>query len=263
MCRAAGPAPGAMRAGNLINRPQTVQAFIDGMRLEAPRDLPDFDWRDKLGEPLLQQDAHVSNIEYATQGLDTLPGQAVTQFPTENLDLDLSEAIRQATRPSVRAAVALPTDTRSKRAARVRTPLVWLTLVLLALVGMGLWVFRLTVSPESPMARGSDTGGAPTAMTAPSSTSMAVSPSPQPGSTPVPAKKNGLEAAKKTAQTRTDPSSVKYLARPSLELCADSNFFGKPLCIHEECKKPENAPLAVCIEDHQKYPPAGRPMPSP
>ena len=231
------------------DRPQTVQAFIDQMQLEQPRDLPEFDWRDKLGEPLLQPQERASNIEYATQRLDTLPGQAVTQFPTENLDLDLSDVIRQATRPRSQTAVSRPTESRSKRAARVRTPLAWLGLVLLVLVSMGLWVFKLTVPFE------------PVAVTSPPALSL--TPEPEPGSKTTPVRKNALAAAKKTAQTPTDPSSVKYWARPSQELCADSNFFGKPLCIHEECKKPENARLAVCIEDHQKYPAGGRPLPSP
>jgi non-specific serine/threonine protein kinase len=37
------------------------------------------------------------------------------------------------------------------------------------------------------------------------------------------------------------------------ELCPDSNFFTRPMCIYRECQKPENTKLAVCIEDRKRW----------
>nr|WP_082605424.1 serine/threonine-protein kinase [Curvibacter sp. PAE-UM] len=42
-------------------------------------------------------------------------------------------------------------------------------------------------------------------------------------------------------------------------LCADANFFTRPMCIHLECQKAENKQLAVCIENRQRYPDGGSP----
>jgi hypothetical protein len=50
------------------------------------------------------------------------------------------------------------------------------------------------------------------------------------------------------------PAATANVEKPEKLLCAGSNFFYRPLCIHQECKKPENARLAVCIEDRKRYP---------
>lgn len=47
---------------------------------------------------------------------------------------------------------------------------------------------------------------------------------------------------------------VEARASAPRELCADANFFTRPMCIHAECQKAENAQLPVCIEDRQRYP---------
>jgi serine/threonine protein kinase len=36
-------------------------------------------------------------------------------------------------------------------------------------------------------------------------------------------------------------------------LCSENNFLTRPMCIHNECQKPQNARLAVCIENNTKY----------
>lgn len=36
------------------------------------------------------------------------------------------------------------------------------------------------------------------------------------------------------------------------EVCADSGFFGRPMCIHQECQKPGRASMPVCIENRQR-----------
>jgi len=44
-------------------------------------------------------------------------------------------------------------------------------------------------------------------------------------------------------------------------LCADANFFTRPMCIHLECQKAENMQLPVYIEDRQRYPDGRNPTP--
>ena len=58
----------------------------------------------------------------------------------------------------------------------------------------------------------------------------------------------------KTAAVK--PTAAKAAAPNSRELCADANFFSRPICIHEACKKAQNASLPACIDDRERYPPA-------
>lgn len=37
------------------------------------------------------------------------------------------------------------------------------------------------------------------------------------------------------------------------ELCRDSNFFTRPMCIYQECQKAENTKLPVCIADRKRW----------
>lgn len=37
------------------------------------------------------------------------------------------------------------------------------------------------------------------------------------------------------------------------ELCASSNFLKRPMCIYQECQKPEFAELPVCVEDRKRW----------
>lgn len=57
------------------------------------------------------------------------------------------------------------------------------------------------------------------------------------------------EAAPKAAVVSQEQVQAREKA-----LCADANFFTRPMCIHNECKKAENTQLPVCIEDRQRYP---------
>ena len=65
------------------------------------------------------------------------------------------------------------------------------------------------------------------------------------------------ESSVSTAE-KVPPATVKHapvnLPRAVPELCPESNFITRPMCIHLECKKPEHAHLAVCVEDRKRYP---------
>ena len=37
------------------------------------------------------------------------------------------------------------------------------------------------------------------------------------------------------------------------DVCADSSFFARPMCIYQECQKPSQAGQAVCVESRRRY----------
>ena len=60
------------------------------------------------------------------------------------------------------------------------------------------------------------------------------------------AKPEPVAAIKEAAAQASAPPVYK-------ELCPDSNFFSRPMCIYRECQKNENAKLPVCIEDRKRW----------
>ena len=96
----------------------------------------------------------------------------------------------------------------------------------------------------------SRTSGRPGGATMPGSSGGVSGSAAGTSSTPAPSpQRESAPAPKSAPATATRPP-----AQPAAELCADAGFLSKPLCIHNECKKPENAALAVCVEDHKRYP---------
>ncbi len=63
------------------------------------------------------------------------------------------------------------------------------------------------------------------------------------------ADKNG-EKARNADANHADQASK---AAPAAAICADSNFLSRPMCVHNECQKPQNAKLAVCVENNLRY----------
>ncbi len=59
--------------------------------------------------------------------------------------------------------------------------------------------------------------------------------------------------------SRVEPSELPRPAeipkpKPSGQvLCADSNLFTRPMCIYQECQKPEYKALQVCIDDRKRW----------
>ena len=63
------------------------------------------------------------------------------------------------------------------------------------------------------------------------------------------ADKNG-EKARNAHANHADQASKNA---PAAAICADSNFLSRPMCVHNECQKPQNAKLAVCVENNLRY----------
>lgn len=86
-------------------------------------------------------------------------------------------------------------------------------------------------------------------------------PPPAPASAPKPEVTPAQEPASKPAsETKPESAAVAKEHTPRAptvavhkELCPDSNFFTRPMCIYRECQKNENAKLPVCIEDRKRW----------
>ena len=66
------------------------------------------------------------------------------------------------------------------------------------------------------------------------------------------------EAALVAAPKPEHPESLRAseLPKPKRDapvLCPDSNLFTRPMCIYQECQKPEYKNLPVCIEDRKRW----------
>lgn len=253
------------------DRPQSVQAFVAEMQLESVEDLAKFDWRADLGSQLLPAMDNSSRSLWRTQP-QTVPSDGQIARWRANADQDGTAA--RAT------AAATP-------ARKPGQPVRWLVATLVVLAALGLWILlgadlggdALLVAAPEPAAAQVMVAAAPAA-------SEPVAPVPpvdqgpptvvyEPVASPVPIhpvttsrettaipaapKKERADAASTQAggTARLGPKPVPAKTGPAAvrDLCADSNFLFRSMCIHLECQKAQYASLPVCIEDRRRYPP--------
>lgn len=55
------------------------------------------------------------------------------------------------------------------------------------------------------------------------------------------------------SNARPEGEAAAAAARTDGELCADSSFLARPMCLHRECQRPELANLAVCVEQKRRF----------
>lgn len=252
------------------DRPQSLAAFVTEMKLKAPPRLSKFDWRRELGVALkADQDENSSRQFWNTQP-QTVPD------PTR----------RSASGRSGRAAQE---GRRFKEAlGRHAKPVALGLLALLIGAGGLLWLLPaedggsrwgtapVVATPDPaamPAPAALPAASEPVATTPPAMDVAA--PAPAPIAKPPAAERRSAPPAAKPppqapeeeerkpparARTASPEPAPRSQARPEearvapRELCADANFFTRPLCIHEECQKPANAQLPVCIENRKQYP---------
>lgn len=84
------------------------------------------------------------------------------------------------------------------------------------------------------------------------STGASEQPVARPASADVPVRAESAEEAarKSAASAPTKPASAP--ARTPASICADAGFIGRPMCIHDECQKPEFARLPMCVENEKR-----------
>lgn len=244
-------------------RPLSVTQLIDEMRLLPPDHLATFDWRAALGSDL------------ATVQIDGLPTSSpaganedewpVTQARDDILlddgrpDLDLGD--EDETRP---VALNVPAAEGAAREGRWsgRTT-AGLVLAVLGVMGLAYWGWRegrpvqapLVAAPEPALSPALSRRGEVTATPAPVA-APARAATPRKGKEAAARADDKAASVEKTTPVPAGKATVKT-APAATEVCADSNFITRPMCIHLECQKPGNAKLPVCIEDRQRYPEGG------
>lgn len=256
------------------DRPQSVQAFVDEMRLEAVEDLAKFDWRADLGGPLLPAK------------VDSPRSHAITQSQIKTIPAERDDSLWPDTTLDV---TALPSPDMVKSARKSGKPRAWLVTAIALFVGVGFWLLLGTdLLDDAPLVAVPEPAAAPVAgAAAPAASEPAtiVVPPVDQGpptvvhepvaplvpvhpvttvrdatATPVEPRKQRADVPKEKADSKPRPANkpapapAKTEPAAARELCADANFLLRPMCIHQECQKVQNAKLPVCIEDRRRYP---------
>lgn len=254
------------------DRPQDVQAFVDEMRLQPVEDLAKFDWRAEMARQL------------PPARDDSLDSMWPTEMLTEVTE-DLSKASPAGAGHSL---VARWATARADFKRMLGRPRRWVAAALVTLAAVGLWtVLGTELADDAPLVAAPEPAPVPDAVATlpqlpdapaigptvdpaptPGVTETAIVPGPAPMiapvaqavATPVEPKKKLSNPVRDKADSKSrqarKPASAPANAAPPVarELCANSNFFLRPMCIHSECQKEQNAKLPVCVEDRLRYP---------
>lgn len=235
------------------DRPQSVQAFVHALSLQPPTEMTQFDWRTEMG-----------------------PGWQLTlQERTRSESMDLAELPTHFVyppRPSVGGHMEmLDTALVVPDKVRLRMHGVWALVALLALlIGLGaaVWrqtseVSRLAEAPVSAPVLAPSTPVPPVVAPVVSEPEVvrAAIPSKLPPASP--RKKTVSNKEKKasspvapagdgTSAPVDPPQRTALSGKVSVFLCTDNNFLTRPMCIYQECQKPEFAELSICKDNAKR-----------
>ncbi len=224
-------------------RPQSVAAFAHAMALPASLDMARFDWRAAMGDNW--QLSAQEQAQHARPGAVPQP-HAPTQFVYPPRPSEDAHSLALVERNGV---VDIP--------ARRLGP--WaLVLALVAAMGLGAGAFWQLAPVSGPVA----TRVPMAALDAPvqavvvaepvGAAAVVVTPS-----VAAPAKRLVPQSALPKATARAAPhpahqQSHRQTAEAPPALCADSNFFTRPMCMYRECQRPEFVALPACVENTQR-----------
>jgi non-specific serine/threonine protein kinase len=259
------------------DRPASVKQFIDEMKLESVKDLARFDWRAALGSQLLTQKEALADPMAQTREMTSEPALEPTQ------DLTQVDSEQTKTLPMEPA----QTENRSLPARRLlwtvgaKVVLVGVTvLLLLLLLLLSTGVLEIpslvaepepaampaqALSPQLPASEASlaeppsDPAGEPVLSPDAPTSAAPVLVAPKVVASAAPAGK------RRELASNQPPKPVKPVVKPAQpkvapkELCAETNFVLRPMCIHLECRKAKNVDLAVCVDDRKRYPDLNQP----
>ncbi|MCA3236706.1 MAG: serine/threonine protein kinase [Curvibacter sp.] len=249
------------------DRPQSLAAFFKEMKLKAPPPLSKFDWRVKLGASLRcdQKDSHSRQFWHTElQTVAATRARTVQQprrknvwwppallgavvlvcggyltwvlagkgdGPATPVPTPAPEPV--AATPSATPSATLVTDAAPAEPARVAPA-----------------AERAAAAPPPTAARRAVIAPAPAAAPARAPAPVEV----RKPMAPPPPKPEVTEVRPAAGPVAVpEPAAAPESAPATRELCAQAGFFVKSMCIHQECKKPENARLPVCIEDRRRY----------
>ena len=260
------------------DRPQSLAAFVTEMKLKAPARLNKFDWRVELGASLRAEEADYNSRQFwQTQpqtllqpaagsrsrqrraggawlrrvawGAGVLAGVALLGVWLAGAGGPWSARRVAADPGTVAAPVPQDPPAPSDTAAVVAPP-----------VAAGGASVSAAPAPAAAASAAAPVAKVAAPPAAPERAPMA--------RTPVPAKNvSGVEERKPAPRPAARPSVVEAPSRTASApatpvpaasadrvLCADANFFSRPMCIHVECQKAENLQLPACVEDRKRYP---------
>jgi serine/threonine protein kinase len=242
------------------DRPQSLAAFVTEMKLKAPPRLSKFDWRAELGSSLRTDEEEYNSRQFWHTQPQTVPAPAAAKarrsgrrFPRWAVALGLTGVVlvggalfwggvsrSPVVDPPVAAVVPMPAE-----ASVMPEP-------------------PVPSEPAGPLAA---TGATPPPAVPGATPQAAVATVPAPKPRPAvrvvpqeeprqPVVRPAVRAAAPDAPARTTSAPVPPVpvVNPDKVLCADANFFSRPMCIHLECQKAEHLQLPVCIENRQRYP---------
>ena len=267
------------------DRPQSVQAFAAEMALGAPDNLSKFEWRAGLPSPPSPAQGVPPSVPgpHPSEWSTTL-GPATRLHPAATVDLTLEAGsipsgaegepvpVHAKGSPASGGASASAAVASANPGMPGKTMAV-IVLAALLLAGVAFWRMQAgspavpPVSPVMPAPPLASQGTGAAARGGPASPVPAVAPKTSPGNkAQVPAAEDasaqaGVKkpapapaAAKLVRPEAPRPTSSPAVQPAPAELCPDSNFLTRPMCIHLECQKPQFAELPVCVENRKRYP---------
>jgi serine/threonine protein kinase len=225
------------------DRPQSVQDFICALGLLSPVDMAQFDWRTELG--LSWDFLPEEHVQPNSKDVAELPTQFVYP-PRQSVEVPLN----------VVDAVGKVHKQRDSR--RVRPLLVLLVALVVSAVA---WMQPPEAQTPAHLPVVPPVFVALPVQDSPILAEVVAEPIASP--TPQPPQPQRAVATKRT-RASTPPVQARVplkppkkdratkLANAPVNLCVDSNFFTRPMCLHRECQKPAFAELPVCVENTQR-----------
>ncbi|MCX7276596.1 MAG: serine/threonine-protein kinase [Burkholderiales bacterium] len=249
------------------DRPQSVEAFSESLDLQVPPDMARFDWRAAMGEGWkLSRDEQAARAKPQPADLAEQPTQFVYR-PAAPVVLDVAAAA------PVPLAVAGPQTLWRKS---MRWGVAAMLAVGAAAAGM-YWSGYLpaTKAPAVAAMPAVALGAKPAGVAEPVAAIAEQAASKDQAAPQVPAASSSQPAASAAKATRPVVRKPRVAAPPAssasvtaaapqsrprearvsttvVELCPESNFISRPMCLYRECQKPEFAELQVCVENTQR-----------
>lgn len=76
---------------------------------------------------------------------------------------------------------------------------------------------------------------------------------PEPAPTPIVVREEPIAAPPPPVVPPPKPRPAAPRSLSPQEVCADSNFIARPMCIFQECQKPSQASQSICVENRRRY----------
>jgi hypothetical protein len=233
------------------DRPQNVAALVSGLQLTAPAAPERFDWRAALGvawQPPAVVASPVKPVQRSRPAPAPGPAEAIGGVVTARGSRD----------PVLAPAPDGPLGPLRRRAA-----VFWVAggAALVALM-----VGAMVLVPQAPTSSHPAAGALSTALSKPvtqghqaaaralpsSGDSAALDAAPVVGAFGAASEPAAAQNADSQRPEPKLPTRQRARAQSAQDICPDSNFFTRPMCLHRACQQARYAALPVCIENSRR-----------